>query len=148
MPGAIEKASATPAPAAAAATAAPEEMSNGELLTKLFSQIDLDASGTLSKDEIKAALADLGLDQYGVTAEAALATLDTDDDGAVSLEEWVKNLPAEVLAAIKATLGSWSKPSRLIKPQHATTCCIVATIVFGKIKTIHKNPIIGRPVSE
>ena len=69
----------------------------------LFQKFDADHSGTLGKRELRKMLtlmrAKLGAEKVAGVAEMT-AHLDADGDGSISLEEWVKNIPAELSGSI------------------------------------------------
>ena len=59
-------------------------------MQQLFDQFDTDKSGSLSKDEIKAAMYCLGLKAWDL--DNLFETMDVNSDGEVSLEEFKEHL--------------------------------------------------------
>lgn len=60
-----------------------------EKLTKTFNEIDADGSGSISRDEVGQLALKNGRTLQGVELDAALAEMDTDNDGVVILDEFV-----------------------------------------------------------
>lgn len=72
-------------------------------MAKVFDQIDADKSGTLSKKEIKQAMACLGL--KGWDWEQMFEAMDQNADGEISIEEFKDCVPTQVLMAMNTKLG-------------------------------------------
>jgi hypothetical protein len=65
---------------------------NRESMIKIFDQIDVDKSGQLDKNELKAALAKAGTNISDFDLDALFKVADEDGSGAISKDEWVNAL--------------------------------------------------------
>jgi hypothetical protein len=67
----------------------------GQLVIKrMFEYADKDGNGTLDKEEVKAALKDLGFDFYNEKqVNQIMANADADDNDVIDFEEFVKATP-------------------------------------------------------
>ena len=72
--------------------------------SKVFDQFDTDKSGDLSKNEIKRAVACLGL-KGTINVDELLKEMDDDENCTISIDEFRKNLPKEILQAMSAKLN-------------------------------------------
>ena len=69
----------------------------------MFDKIDVDGSGTLSKEEIKDACYCLGLRAWDINE--FFNGLDENKDGEISLKEFKENLPSYVFAAMSTKMA-------------------------------------------
>lgn len=67
-------------------------------MAKVFDDMDTDKSGDLSKDEIKAGLACLGI--KGLNYDELFRSMDTNEDGTISISEFKYGLPKEIKKAL------------------------------------------------
>ena len=72
------------------------------LFEQVFDQFDTDASGSLSKDEIKYGCNCLGLKAWDI--DEFFVGLDENADGEISLSEFKDNLPSYVFKAMATKL--------------------------------------------
>ena len=70
----------------------------------MFDQFDTDKSGDLSKNEIKRAVACLGL-KNEINVDELLKEMDDDENCTISIEEFRNNLPKNILQAMSAKLN-------------------------------------------
>jgi len=73
-------------------------------MAKVFDQFDTDKSGDLSKSEIKNAIRCLGLEKE-VNVDELLKEMDDDENCTISIDEFRKNLPKNILQAMSAKLN-------------------------------------------
>jgi len=73
-------------------------------MAKVFDQFDTDKSGDLSKEELKNAIACLGLTET-VNVDELVKNMDTNADGEISIQEFKDNLPKNILQTMSAKLN-------------------------------------------